>query len=115
MGAIAISSYANPVTSALNGFLEGECDADLAAHLRAEVLAANGHGYDHFEFNLFDVDLYYAENRVTVAQAVSLGYDDVELTLDEFLKLIPDVPPGSRMPGRPRRVIVPPRPSSREP
>ena len=87
-----------------------ECDDRLAGWLRAEVAAAGGAGYDRFEFNLFDVELFYAEGRVTIAEVASLGYDDVELTLAEFLAALPDVPPGPRMPGRPRRVIVPPPP-----
>jgi hypothetical protein len=98
--------------SALDGFLTEECDEQLAGRLRAEVDAAQGAGYDHFEFNLFDVAFYYAENRVTIAEAVPLGYDNVELTLPEFLAAIPDVPPGPRMPGRPRRsIILPPPPT----
>jgi hypothetical protein len=67
--------------------------------------------YDRFEFNTFDVELFYAENRVAIKEAAALGYDDVELTLSEFLAAQPDVPPGPRMYGRPRRVIVPPPPS----
>jgi len=105
------SIYAAPTPSALQGFLELDCDEQLAGWLRAEVEAAQGAGYDHFEFNLFDVELFYAENRVRIADATALGYDDAELTLSEFLAAIPDVPPGPRMPGRPRRVIVPPPPS----
>ena len=98
--------------SALEGFLNLECDEQLAGCLRAELEAAQGAGYDHFEFNLFDVELFYAENRVMIAEAVQLGYDDAELTLSEFLSAIPDVPPGPRMPGRPRRVFTQPPPSS---
>jgi hypothetical protein len=98
------------MTSALEGFLE-ECDEELAGRLRAEVAAAQGVGYDHFEFDLFDVELFYAENRVTIADAVRQGYTKAELTLSEFLAAIPDVPPGARMPGRPRRLIIPPPPS----
>lgn len=97
--------------SALDGFLTEECDERLAGQLRAEVEAAEGTGYDHFQFNLFDVELFYAENRVTIIEAVPLGYDDAELTLSEFLAAMPDVPPGPRMPRRPRRVITPPPPS----
>jgi hypothetical protein len=96
--------------TALEGFLEFDCDNDLAGRLRAEVEAANGAGYEQFEFNTFDVELFYAENRVTIKETVPLGYDDVELTLTEFLAAIPNVPSGPRMPGRPRRVIVPPPP-----
>jgi hypothetical protein len=96
--------------SALEGFLKLECDEQLAGWLRAEVEAAQDAGYDHFEFNLFDVELFYAENRVTIAEAVQLGYDDAELTLSEFLAAVPDVPAGPRMPGRPRRVFTPPPP-----
>jgi hypothetical protein len=97
--------------TALEGFLKFDCDDDLAARLRAEVAAANGAGYDRFEFNTFDVELFYAENRVAIKEAAALGYDDVALTLSEFLAALPDVPPGPRMYGRPRRVIVPPPPS----
>lgn len=95
--------------SALDGFLD-ECDQDLAGRLRAEVAAAGGAGYDHFEFDLFDLELFYAENRVTIAEAVPLGFDKAELSLEKFLSVIPDVPAGPRMPDRPRRVIVPPPP-----
>jgi hypothetical protein len=98
--------------SALDGFLTEECDRELAASLRAEVEAAQGAGYDHFEFNLFDLELFYEENRVVIGEVVPLGYDDAELTLAEFLAAIPDVPPGRRMPGRPRRVFAPPPPPS---
>jgi hypothetical protein len=59
----------------------------------------------------FDVELFYGENRVKITEAAALGYDDVELTVKEFLSALPDVPPGSRISGRPRRVIVPPPPS----
>jgi hypothetical protein len=97
--------------SALEGFLNLECDEQVAGWLRAEVEAAEGAGYDHFEFNLFDVEMFFAENRVRIADATALGYDEAELTLAEFLAAIPDVPPGPRMPGRPRRVISLPPPS----
>jgi hypothetical protein len=53
----------------------------------------------------------YAERRVAIREAVALGYEYAEITLNDFLAAIPDVPPGARKPGRPRRVIVPP-PSS---
>lgn len=98
--------------SALDGFLTEECDDHLAGQLRAEVEAAQGAGYDHFEFNLFDVEFFYAENRVRIVEAVPLGFEDSELTLTAFLAAIPDVPPGPRMPDRPRRVITPPPPSN---
>jgi hypothetical protein len=99
------------VVRALAGFLALECDDQLAGWLRAEVNAAQGAGYDHFEFNLFDVELFYGENRVTIREAAELGYEDSELPLTEFLAAIPDVPPGPRMPGRPRRAIIPPPPA----
>lgn len=102
--------YALVVPSALEGLLELECTDELAGRLRAEVAAAEGSGYDHFEFNLFDVELFYAEGRVTLVEAVSLGYDDTELRLQDFLHGLPDVPPGPRMRDRPRRVIALPRP-----
>jgi hypothetical protein len=91
--------------SALEGFLELECDEQIAGWLRTEVAAAQGAGYDSFGFNLFDVELFYSENRVKITEAVELGYGDAELSLADFLAAIPDVPPGPRMPGRPRRVI----------
>lgn len=93
--------------SALDGFINLECDEQLAGWLRAEVQAAQGAGYDRFEFNLFDVELSYGDNRVTIAEAVPLGYEKAELTVTDFLAAIPDVPPGPRIPGRPRRVIIP--------
>jgi hypothetical protein len=99
------------VASALEGFLAYDCDDDLAARLRREIEEANGVGYDCFEFNAFDVELFYGENRVKITEAAALGYDDAELTVEEFLSALPDVPPGPRMYGRPRRVIVPPPPS----
>jgi hypothetical protein len=91
--------------SALDGFLEMECDEELAGWLRAEVRAAQGSGYDHFEFNLFDVELFYAEDRATIADAAQLGYEDAELSITELLAAIPDVAGGLRMPRRPRRAI----------
>lgn len=97
--------------SALEGFLRLECDEQIAGWLRAEVVAAQGAGYDHFEFNLFDVELFYSENRVTIAEAAALGYEDAELSLADFLGAIPKVPPGPRMPGRPRRAIPLPPPT----
>jgi hypothetical protein len=100
------------VPSALDGFLTEECDDELAGQLRAEIEAAQGAGYEHFEFNLFDLELFYRESRVRIAEAVPLGYDDAELSLAEFLAALPDVPPGPRMPGRPRRALTPPPPSS---
>jgi hypothetical protein len=99
------------MASALEGFLAMECDDALAGWLRGEVAASAGSGYDRFELNLFDLELFYSEDRVTIAEAVPLGYDDVELTLTAFLAAIPAVPPGPRMPGRPRRVIAPPPPT----
>ena len=93
------------MASALDGFIELECDDWLASCLRAEVDAAQGVGYDHFTFNLFYLELFYAEDRVRIADATNLGYGEAELPMSEFLAAIPNVPPGSRMPGRPRRVI----------
>lgn len=103
--------YADAMPSALEGFLAFDCDDDLASRLRTEVAVAQGAGYDVFEFNTFDVELFYAENRVAIREAAALGYDAVELTVADFLAALPDVPPGPRMYGRPRRVIVPPPPS----
>jgi hypothetical protein len=99
------------VASAIEGFLAYDCDDDLAARLRREIEDAKGAGYDRFEFNTFDVELFYGVNRVKITEAAALGYDDVELTVEEFLLALPDVPPGPRMYGRPRRVIAPPPPS----
>lgn len=65
----------------------------------------------HFEFNLFDIELFFGEDRITIKEAAALGYEDAQVTLHDFLAAIPDVSPGWRMPGRPRRVIVPPPPS----
>jgi hypothetical protein len=98
------------MANAMDGFLAYDCDDDLAARLRREVQEANGAGYDCFEFNTFEVELFYGENRVKVTEAAALGYDDVELTIEEFLSALPDVPPGPRMHGRPGRVIVLPPP-----
>jgi hypothetical protein len=95
----------------MEGFLAYDCDDDLAARLRREIEEAKGAGYDCFEFNTFDVEQFYGENRVKIMEAAALGYDDVELTVEEFLSALADVPPGPRMYGRPRRVIVPPPPS----
>lgn len=97
--------YATTVTSALEGFLRLECDEQIAGWLRAEVHSAQGTGYDQFGFNLFEVELFYGENRVTIREAAELGYEDAELTMAEFLAAIPNVPLGPRMPGRPKRVF----------
>ena len=102
------------VASAIDGFLAYDCDDDLAARLQREVQEAHGAGYDCFEFNTFDIELFYGENRVKVSEVAALGYDDAELTIDEFLSALPDVPPGPRMHGRPRRVIVLPPPVAPE-
>jgi hypothetical protein len=69
--------------SALEGFLAHECDGDLASRLRAEIAIAQGAGYDVFEFNMFDVELFYGEDRVLIKEAVELGCFDSELTLAE--------------------------------
>jgi hypothetical protein len=98
------------MASALEGFLNLQCDDQLAAWLRAEAKAASGSGYDHFEFDLFDLEMFYGEGRVKIAEAAALGYDDAEVTMTAFLAAIPDVPAGPRMPGRPRRVIALPPP-----
>jgi hypothetical protein len=99
--------------SALEGFLAFDCDDDLASRLRTEVALAQGAGYDLFEFNTFDVELFHAENRVLIREAAELGCSDVELTVADFLAALPDVPSGPRMYGRERpcRVIIPPPPS----
>lgn len=97
------------MASATDGFLAYGCDDDLAARLRREVQEANDAGYDSFEYTC-DVELFCGENRVRVSEAAALGYDDAELTIAAFLSALPDVPPGPRMHGRPRRVIVLPPP-----
>jgi hypothetical protein len=104
--------YAAAVPSAREGFLADECDELLASQFRAEVDAAGGAGWDRFELDLFDVEIFDAENRVRIAEVVPLGYADSELTITEFLAAMPDVPPGQRMRGRPRRPITLPPPSS---
>jgi hypothetical protein len=98
--------------SAIDGFLAFDCDDDLAARLRREIAEARGVGYDEFNFNTFDIELFYAENRVKVAEAVELGYEDAEVSVGEFLAALPDVPAGERMHDRPRRVIIPPAPEN---
>src|SRR5215217_7303311 len=100
--------------SALIGFVAFDCDDDVAARLRTEIAVAQGAGYDLFEFNTFDVELFYGQDRVRIAEAAALGYDDIELTMSEFVAALPDVPPGPRVHGRPRDpedVIIPPPPS----
>lgn len=108
---VACRAYAPRVARAMEGFLDYDCDEDLAARLRREVEEAQGKGYDHFEFNTFDVELFYGEDRVQVREAVPLGFDDEDVTIAEFLAALPEVAPGARMHGRPRRVIVPPPPT----
>jgi hypothetical protein len=83
-----------PVASAMAGFLAYDWDDDLGARLRREIDEAKGAGYDCFEFNTFDVELFYGENRVKITEAAALGYDDGELTIEKFLSALPDVPPG---------------------
>lgn len=95
----------------MEGFLAYDCDDDVAGRLRRETEEAKSVGYDCFEFNIFELELFYGENREKITEAAALGYDDAELTVEEFLSALPDVPPGPRMYGRPRRVIVPPPPS----
>jgi hypothetical protein len=36
--------------------------------LRAEIVAAQGAGDGQFEFNLFDLEPFYAENRITISR-----------------------------------------------
>jgi hypothetical protein len=67
------------------------CDEQLAGSLRAEL--AQGTGYDHFEFNLFDLEPFYGESRLAIREAEALGYEDAEVTLHGFLAAIPEVPP----------------------
>jgi hypothetical protein len=57
------------MSSALDGFLLHECDEQLAGSLRAEVEAARGHEYDRVELNLFDLEFFHAESRVTIKDA----------------------------------------------
>ena len=99
------------MASALDGFLWFDCDDDLAGRLRTEIAVAGGKGYDLFGFNCFDVELFYAEDRVALSEVLDLGYEAVELTVAEFLAALPDVPPGPRMYRKPREVIVLPPPS----
>jgi hypothetical protein len=110
------SRYGSDVATALEGFLELECNDELASRLRAEIAAANGAGYDDFSGNLFGLELFYAEGRVVLADLESLGYEDCEVTLAAFLEALPDVPPGKRMPGRPRNpadaIPMPPAPQT---
>jgi hypothetical protein len=100
------------VENALEGFLALDCDDEFASRLRteAQIASEQGIGYDLFEFNLFDVEMFYAEDRVVVREAAELGYTEAELTVADFLSALPDVPAGPRIYGRekPRRVIVPP-------
>lgn len=98
------------MATALEGFLKHECNDSLAAKLRAEIEAASGAGYDHFDFDLFDVEFFYGENRVTIRDVVLDQYSDVEMPLADFVAALPDVPPGERMPGRPRHATPMPPP-----
>lgn len=98
------------MASDFEGFLRLACDEALAGQLRAEVAAAAGVGYGHFDLNAFEIELFHAEGRVTIVDVAALGYDDAELPLADFLAALPDVPPGPRMSRSPRRVIVPPPP-----
>jgi hypothetical protein len=52
----------------MEGFLAYDCDDDLAARLRREIDEARGAGYDCFEFNTFDVELFFGENRVKITR-----------------------------------------------
>ena len=96
------------MASALEGFLRLDCDETVAGWLRAEVEAAQGVGHDRFGFNLFDIELFYSENRVRISENTWLEYEDAELSLTDFLAAIPDVPPGERMPCKrgPDRVFI---------
>jgi hypothetical protein len=96
------------VASALEGFLDLECDDLIAGWLRGAVVEASGRGYDEFGFNLFDLELFHSEGRVTIREAAELGYEDAELALSEFVDRLPDVPPTP--PPRDERtpIIVPP-------
>jgi hypothetical protein len=96
----------------MGGFLANECDDDLAARVRREVRDSHGVGYGCFELNTVDVELLYGEKRAKATDVAGLGDDDVELTIEDFLSVLPDVPPGARMHARPRRVIVLPSPEN---
>jgi hypothetical protein len=61
----------------MEGFLAYDCDDNLAARLRREIDEARGAGYDCFEFNTFDVELFYGENRVKITEVAALGYADM--------------------------------------
>ena len=94
------NGWATLVNSALNGFLELECNDQVADWLRA-TLAAGGEvpgGHIHIEFNVFDIEVSYAEDRVTIAETAPFGYDPVQLTLGEFLAALPEIQPGQQMP-----------------
>lgn len=94
--------------SALEGFLRLECDEMIAGWLRGSVAEAAGRGYDDFGFNLFDLELFHAEDRVTIREVVALGYEDAELRLSEFIELLPDVPPSSPPRDERKPIILPP-------
>jgi len=96
------------MASALEGFLKLECDDLIAGCLRGAVAESRGAGYDEFGFNLFDVDLFHAENRVTIREVAALGYDDAELPLTEFVELLPDVPPTAPPRDKREPIILPP-------
>lgn len=98
------------MASALEGFLRVECDDTIAGWLHHSVAEAAGRGYDSFELDLFDVELFHAEDRVTIREVAELGYADAELAISEFVARLPSVPP-SPPPREERRVIIPPAPS----
>jgi hypothetical protein len=94
--------------SALDGFLSLECDDLIAGWLRGSVTEAAGRGYDEFGFNLFDLELFHAEDRVTIREVAALGYEDAELRLSEFINLLPDVPPTAPPRDERKPIILPP-------
>ena len=78
------------MTSALEGFLKLECDETIAGWLRWAIAEAKGRGYDQFDLSRFNVDLFHAEDRVTIEEVAAPGYDDAELRLTEFVTLLPE-------------------------
>jgi hypothetical protein len=95
---------------ALDGFLSFDCDDDLAGRIRTEIALDRGSGHNLFELNTFDVEFFYAENRVVVGETASFCYETSTHSVADFLAALPDVPAGPGMYGRPRRVIVLPSP-----
>lgn len=96
------------VSDALEGFLREECDDDLAARLRGAIAMLPERGYDYLDTDLFRIELFAAEGKVTIAQVADLGYDDAALSLTEFLHVLPEVPSSPPASRRPAIVLPPP-------